>query len=329
MGASRCALGVQALFLAPVPEAGRQRVQHFSAKLDLVMKLANISRGRLAASVGVDKSVVSRWLGDAARPSGHNLSLVTELVRRDLPGVFSLLTWELELADFASAIGAHPQGPEAVADPPAGPPATLPLATLAVSRSAVPREGWVYPGLYRGYRKAFANTGVTVAQGLMLRVEGDRLAARCSDGLFNYRGEALLLRGQLFVLVEETTRLDKILSVVLNGVSAPMARILDGLVMGVSGDRACTPSATAILFERVADTTGDDAADQALWDDCVDELIRVNAERAARERMPPEFALVVDNQVGVRREDGEVDHVLRVPYARSLATATSAANLQP
>jgi hypothetical protein len=309
---------------------GWRDVQQFGAKLDLAMKRANIGRGRLAASVGVDKSVVSRWLGDAARPSGHNLSLVTELVRRDLPGVFTLLTWELDLGEFASAIGVHPQGPdEAVASPPAGPAATLPLATLAVSRSAVPREGWVYPGLYRGYRKAFANTGVTVAQGLMLRVEGDRLAARCSDGLFNYRGEALLLRGQLFVLVEETTRLDEVLSIVLNGVSAPMARILDGLVMGVSGDRACTPSATAILFERVAGTTGDDAADQALWDDCVGDLGRVNAERAARERMPPEFAKVVDNQVGVRRDDGDLDHVLRVPYARSLATATSAANLQP
>jgi hypothetical protein len=308
---------------------GSRDLQQFGAKLELVMKRANIGRGRLAASVGVDKSVVSRWLGDAARPSGHNLSLVTELVRRDLPGVFSLLTWELDLADFASAIGAHPQAFEAVADASAGPPATLPLATLGVSRSAVPREGWVYPGLYRGYRKAFANTGVTVAQGLMLRIEGDRLAARCSDGLFNYRGEALPLRGQLFVLVEETTRLDEILSIVLNGVSAPMARILDGLVMGVSGDRACTPSATAILFERVAGTTGDDAADQALWDDCVGDLGRVNAERAARERMPPEFAKVVDNQVGVRRDDGDLDHVLRVPYARSLATATSAANLRP
>jgi hypothetical protein len=37
-------------------------LQQFGAKLDLVMKLANLGRGRLAASVGVDKSVVSRWL---------------------------------------------------------------------------------------------------------------------------------------------------------------------------------------------------------------------------------------------------------------------------
>ena len=45
--------------------------------------------------------------------------------------------------------------------------------------------------------------------------------------------------------------------------------------------------------------------------------------------MPPGFARVVDNRMGVPRDGGDFDHVLRVPYARSLATSTSAANLQP
>ena len=201
---------------------------------------------------------------------------------------------------------------------------------LGVSRGAIPREGWVYPGLYFGFRKAFANTGMTVAQGLMLRIEGDRLMARCSDGLFNYRGEALLLRGQLFVLVEETTRLDEILSMVLNGVSAPMARILDGLVMGVSGDRTCTPSATAIVFERQSRPDR-----RRRWRRCDLGGLRRRSSpastsaRTARERMPAEFARVVDNQVGAARDGEGPDHVLRVPFTRSLTTTTSAANLRP
>ena len=309
--------------------SGWQRLQQFGAKLDLAMKVANLSRGRLAASVGVDKSVVSRWLSDAVRPSGHNLTMITNLMRQELPGFFSLLTWELELSEFARALGAPVPTPADTADPGGIPAAGLQLATLGISRSAIPREGWVYPGLYRGFRKAFANTGMVVAQGLMLRCEGDRLVARCSDGLFNYRGEALLLRGQLFVLVEETTRLDEILSMVLNGVSAPMARILDGLVMGVSGDRTCTPSATSIVFERQAAAGEDDVTDEANWVACVDELARINAERSARERMSPDFARVVDNLVGAPRPDEGPDHVLRVPFTRSLATTTSAANLRP
>ena len=220
-------------WVEPASIAGRcRRLQQFGAKLDLVMKAANISRGRLAATVCVDKSVVSRWLNDTIRPSGHNLSLITDIVRRDRSD-FSLLTWDLVLDDFARAIGVPKAGEGAPTSA-----SSLQLATLAVSRAAVPREGQVYPGLYLGFRKAFANTGVTIAQGLMLRMAGDRLAARFLDGLFHHQGEALLLRGQLYLVLEEVTRLDEVVSLILNGVSAPMARILDGLFMGVSGDRA-------------------------------------------------------------------------------------------
>ncbi|MGD9507659.1 MAG: helix-turn-helix domain-containing protein [Geminicoccaceae bacterium] len=300
-------------------------MQQFGAKLELVMKLANLGRGRLAATVGVDKSVISRWLNDQVVPSGPNLSAVTELIRRDRPE-FSLLTWQLPLDGFARAVGA-PATPPAAAEGATDPSAGLELGVLEVARLAVPREGWVYPGLYLGYRKAFANTGTVVAQGLMLRIEDGRLAARCSDGLFTYRGEALVLRGQLFVLLEESTRLDEVLLLVLNGVSAPMARVIDGLMAGVAGDRTCTPSVTAIAFERQADVRGD-ASDEELWERCIAELNRLNEERSCRQAMPPEFARVIDSLVGQAREGGELDHVLRVPLHRSLAMATSAVNLR-
>ena len=303
-------------------------MQQFGRKLGLAMKLANLGRGRLAAAVGVDKSAVSRWLNDQAMPTGPNLTAITELIRRERPE-FSLLTWELAFEDFARSVGVvsmpRPAPPEAATPPDAA--AGLELGVLDVSRAAVPREGWVYPGLYLGFRKAFANTGMTVAQGLMLRVEDGRLAARCSDGLFNYRGEALVLRGQLFILLEESIRLDEVLLLVLNGVSAPMARVLDGLIAGVAGDRTCTPSVAGIAFERQADVR-EDNSDEELWERCIADLSRINEERSARQLMPAAFARVVDSRVGQVGEGGELDHVLRVPLHRSLAVATSAANLR-
>ena len=51
----------------------------------------------------MDKSVVSRWLSDSVHPSGHNLTVVTDLMRQELPGFFSLMTWELDLAAASSA----------------------------------------------------------------------------------------------------------------------------------------------------------------------------------------------------------------------------------
>ncbi|MGD9507658.1 MAG: helix-turn-helix domain-containing protein, partial [Geminicoccaceae bacterium] len=254
----------------------------FGARLDLVMKLRNLSRARLACEVGVDKSVVSRWLGDAVRPSDHNLTRLTELIRRDLPE-FSLLTWELGYDEFAAAVGApEPPRPAPAQGGPKAGSSSLPLAVLPVSRTAVPREGHVYPGLYLGFRKAFANTGMTIAKGLMIRRDGDRLLARAADGSFDYRGEALLLGGQVFVVLEEATRLDEVLMLVLNGVTSPMARIMDGVMLGIAADRTGTPSATAIVFNRVGDTTGEAAADEVRWSELKAEVRRINDERTAR-----------------------------------------------
>jgi transcriptional regulator with XRE-family HTH domain len=304
-------------------------VSRFGAKLDLLMKLRNLSRARLASEVGIDKSVVSRWLGDAVRPSDHNLTRLTELIRRDLPE-FSLLTWEFGYDEFAAAVGApgrtRPKKADQVVRAGAS---SLPLDVLPVSRTAVPREGRVYPGLYLGFRKAFANTGMTIAKGLMIRRDGDRLLADAADGSFDYRGEVLLLGGQVFIVLEEATRLDEVVLLVLNGVTSPMARIMDGVMLGIAADRTGTPSATAIVFKRVGDTTGVAAGDEARWSEFKAEVRRINDERTARIWMPCEFADIIDNQVGVPRADGQVDHVLRVPHTRSLTASTSEANWRP
>lgn len=62
----------------------------FSRKLDLVLKALSLSRGRLAAQLGVDKSLAGRWASGAVTPSAHNLENLTRLVASHRPG-FSLL----------------------------------------------------------------------------------------------------------------------------------------------------------------------------------------------------------------------------------------------
>ena len=56
-----------------------------------------MSRGRLAADMGVDKSVVGRWVTGAVVPSEHNLMLMTAQFARRAPG-FTSLSWERSLA---------------------------------------------------------------------------------------------------------------------------------------------------------------------------------------------------------------------------------------
>jgi TolB-like protein len=75
----------------------------FAQKLGLVLKATNLSRGRLAQTAGVDKSVVSRWASGVQVPSDHNLSLLTEAVARHRPG-FARRDWDLDAESFANRL---------------------------------------------------------------------------------------------------------------------------------------------------------------------------------------------------------------------------------
>ncbi len=77
---------------------------NFAARLGLVMKALSISGGRLAADVGVDKSLVSRWCSGSVTPSAHNLTRITQAIAARHPG-FTMLDWELDLPALAARFG--------------------------------------------------------------------------------------------------------------------------------------------------------------------------------------------------------------------------------
>jgi adenylate cyclase len=79
-------------------------IPEFAHKFGLVLKACNLSRGRLAQTVGIDKSVVSRWASGVQAPTDHNLALLTEAVGRHRPG-FSRADWELPSEAFATRLG--------------------------------------------------------------------------------------------------------------------------------------------------------------------------------------------------------------------------------
>src|SRR5215472_7657504 len=94
------------------------KMESFGKKLELALKRLSMSRARLAADLGVDKSVVGRWVTGAVRPSGHNLSRLSALIAGRIPG-FSALDWDRDLAGFAEALGADPDAvPAARKGPP-------------------------------------------------------------------------------------------------------------------------------------------------------------------------------------------------------------------
>ena len=84
----------------------------FASKFSLVLKAFNLSRGRFAQVLGIDKSVVSRWASGVQAPTDHNLSLLTEAVARHKAD-FRRADWDLPLADIAVRLGVAPPAPAA------------------------------------------------------------------------------------------------------------------------------------------------------------------------------------------------------------------------
>src|SRR3954447_26586436 len=118
----------------------------FAKKLELALKVLSMSRARLAADLGVDKSVVGRWVTGAVQPSAHNLSLLSALIAEKVPG-FTALDWERSLAAFAELLGADLDmlsGKKLSAAP-----MTLPLPLLDRFVATSLLRGPAYEGFYR------------------------------------------------------------------------------------------------------------------------------------------------------------------------------------
>jgi adenylate cyclase len=82
----------------------------FGRRFRLALEALNWSRARCAQELGVHKSIVSRWAAGKAYPTEHNLTRLTELVRRTRPE-FVLRSWRLDVETFSRELGSGPRAP--------------------------------------------------------------------------------------------------------------------------------------------------------------------------------------------------------------------------
>lgn len=236
-------------------------VDAFGKKLDLALKRLSMSRARLAADLGVDKSVVGRWVTGAVQPSGHNLSRLSGLLAGRISG-FSALDWDRDLAGFAEALGAHP---DAVPDARRGPP-PLPLPLMEQFLASTAVRGKAYEGIFRSTRPYVLAPGHFVHDHGLIRMDENGLL-RLKIGVAGtvVDGWVLPFGNQLFVLSVDVTS-GALLFGIFNGVSGPRADVVDGLCLTPAQDAGRTPTAHAMVFERVRDLSGDREADDAYFE---------------------------------------------------------------
>lgn len=291
------------------------RPNNFPAKLDVVMKALSLSRGRLAADLGVDKSVVARWATGAVSPSEHNLAVLTALIAGRKPG-FSMLDWDRSPEAMLTLFGGDaPAPPPAAAAPLAG----YPAAMLEQARATTERRGAAYEGFWRTTRPSMLMQHRFFHDHGMIRREANGLLAIQFGGAgLLFEGLMLPAEGQLFVTVYDTVGFTPIY-LILNGVPLPKASMLDGLVMGAALNAARSPSAYPIIMERIGDLSGDRAADDA---HCADLLQR---DPLAPEGSVPdniEHYLIRDIGPAARKAGGDL--FLMAPVATSLSRGESA-----
>lgn len=278
----------------------------FSGRLAFALKVINLSPAALGAGVGVDKSVVSRWLSGKVMPSGHNLSRISAEIARHRPG-FSTLAFEAPAEAFLAALDLQPPPPLSA---PAGDAITLPFDAISGARDETARRGVEYFGHYAMYYWSFSRPGQIARMALMLRPEAGLIEARYGAQGFEFAGWALLLMNRLYMTLSEK-RYQAMVFIVTNPGQQPTTHRLTGLMLGPS-DRLMVPTVSPVVLDRLGPVTGDAARDAADFDAAQD--FDPFAEGSGA---PEGIRAVLENMVTATPAGASGLALLRVPAAES------------
>jgi hypothetical protein len=279
-------------------------------RLTHMLAVLNLSRGALAAAIGVDKSVVGRWTRGLMRPSEHNLSLITAFVAGRRPG-FDMTHWEAADAVFTAALA-----------PPAAVAAPVDWLPVSARHSAleVAREGDGYTGIYVQIRRRFIAPGDMFAELVVIWRDADTLRFGNAGAFWNHQGRGFILHHQLYFIYEDAGVSDGIVMTVLNGVPGGAALATDGVMTAVQGDRLRAPASAPVLLLRLADLDAPMAAPDAARLTALQMRIADLVDAGSVATLSgPEIVAHITPLYGVEADDGETDHLLRVPATRGFS----------
>lgn len=275
----------------------------FSEKLKLVLKALVISRAGLAAALNVDKSLVGRWASGAVRPSEHNLAKLTRYVADRVPG-FTLFDWDRDLAAFSALFGATaPMAKTSITD-------WIPDAIFEEANRTGAQRGANYCGLWKSTRASHDLPGRFVHDISMISMRRDG-SLRIKVGVegVRYEGWSLLLQHQAFSVAFDTVA-GTVMFSIFNGVARQKPQILDGMNLATLRDAGGSPAASVCVLDRIRDLTGDEATDDALFEEAVANLNPLAPEGS----IDPDIAAHLTRDVYC-----EADGILRLLFSNSIA----------
>lgn len=279
----------------------------FSEKLTLVLKVLSMSRARVAAELGLDKSVVARWASGATAPSGHNLAQLSTLMARSIPG-FTALDWDRDMQSLACLLGVGPA-------PPSNAPARgLPLPFLDQMVAATSLRAKAYEGFFRSTRPYAGHPGRFIHDHSLVRLGEDGLLRfKMATGGVVVEGWMLPVQHQLFIIGTEFTG-GSLTFAIVHGVNGVQADVLDGIVLTANHDAGRSPAASRVVYERIRDLGDDPEADDA----ALETLAAANPV-APEDSVPEALQRHLARNVGPEAMKNGGDWVLRLPLSQSLS----------
>ena len=231
------------------------RPPNFAKNLTWVMTRLNLSRVELAHRVGVDKSVVRRWVMGKTQPSDLNISMLTAMAAEKIDG-FTRDCWH----DAPHLLPSRYEQPTANADrvnpiqavfPHFGAKAHVDL------KSSLDR----YSGLWAMVCVVASPDGghALFASGAMISAKDGQLWLHSSDGTMGMRtgdGPVFVSDDKVWMLLDEWSGRNDLCAILLNGSGTQQVVIMDGLYM-VRSFMSGTPVAGRIRMFRLADVPSD------------------------------------------------------------------------
>jgi len=276
---------------------------NFADKLQLLLKVLVLSRTGLASALNIDKSLVSRWVSGAVKPSEHNLAKLTRFIATKVPR-FTVLDWERDIGDFRQllGLGAQPTLPDASQ--------WVPKSLLEETKGNVDRRGAVYAGLWRSTRASHDMPGRFIHD-IILVTKGDDGTMRFKLGVegVRYEGWSLMLQHQMFSCAFDLD-IGTVLFSIFNGVARQKPQVLDGINLTTLRDAGGSPVASASVLERLAEASGDQAQDEQMFEEAV----------AALNPLAPEGSISEEIATHLTRNlHGEADGIIRLLFSQSMA----------
>jgi hypothetical protein len=217
-----------------------------------------------------------------------------------------------EIADFSTALA-----------PPPAARARDEWLPLSARQSAleVAREGDNYAGIYVQIRRRYIAPGDLFAELVVIWREGDSLLFGNAGAFWNHQGRGFILHHQLYFIAEDASVSDGIVLTVLNGIPPGGAALAtDGIMSGVQGDRLRAPAATPVVLLRLADLDLPTHLPEATRLESLQVRIAELVDAGALAGLAgPEIVAHVSPRHGIEAQDGETDHLMRVPATRGFS----------